>query len=124
MTYENVPSTHSCEWFAMCENYAVTTRYHPILKDVPICNRCNEKMTRIARSARYVLYYDVDPPVYKCWEYVFDLWTGIREYVGSPYYDLSYSETLARKHAMQQDMELVNSNRMSVLYFCELWAGI
>lgn len=74
--------------------------------------------------SRYVLYYDDDPSGYKCWEYVYDGWSGVKEYVGSPYCGLSYSATLAREHAMQQDMVLVNSNRMSVLYFCELWAGI
>lgn len=49
----NTDCPASCKWFAMCENYAVTTRYHPILGDVDICNRCNEKIARIGRSASY-----------------------------------------------------------------------
>jgi hypothetical protein len=38
-----------CEWFALCANEATTTRPHPILGDVLICERCDEKMNRIAR---------------------------------------------------------------------------
>lgn len=37
-----------CEWFALCTNAATKTRPHPILGDVPICDRCDEKMDRIA----------------------------------------------------------------------------
>lgn len=33
-----------CAWFALCKNQAVTTRDHPILGKVPICERCHEKM--------------------------------------------------------------------------------
>jgi hypothetical protein len=29
-----------CKWFARCENAAVTTQSHPVLGDVPICQRC------------------------------------------------------------------------------------
>lgn len=29
-----------CKWFLMCTNAAVTTVWHPILGDVPICERC------------------------------------------------------------------------------------
>lgn len=32
-----------CQWFAMCQNLATTTRPHPTLGDVPICDRCNTK---------------------------------------------------------------------------------
>lgn len=34
-------STDLCEWFAMCANAATTTREHPILGAVPICDRCD-----------------------------------------------------------------------------------
>jgi hypothetical protein len=37
-----------CEWFALCDNLATTTRPHPILGDVPICERCDAQMERIA----------------------------------------------------------------------------
>lgn len=29
-----------CQWFALCANDATTTLWHPILGDVPICQRC------------------------------------------------------------------------------------
>ena len=33
-----------CRWFALCDNEAVRERPHPILKMVPICKRCDEKL--------------------------------------------------------------------------------
>jgi hypothetical protein len=30
----------NCRWFAMCENAATGTMPHPVLGDVPICDRC------------------------------------------------------------------------------------
>lgn len=30
----------ACSWFAYCENPATHTQAHPILGDVPICDRC------------------------------------------------------------------------------------
>lgn len=32
-----------CQWFALCDNNAVATAPHPILKQVPICRRCADK---------------------------------------------------------------------------------
>lgn len=32
--------TTICQWFLMCLNPAVGTVNHPILGDVPICDRC------------------------------------------------------------------------------------
>lgn len=32
-----------CEWYALCVNVAVGTTKHPILGDVPICDRCANK---------------------------------------------------------------------------------
>ena len=29
-----------CEWFALCDNYATHTKTHPVLGEVPICDRC------------------------------------------------------------------------------------
>lgn len=33
-----------CEWFAMCTNDATGTIPHPILGDVPICDRCRGRV--------------------------------------------------------------------------------
>lgn len=30
----------ACEWFRLCANVATGTQSHPILGDVPICDRC------------------------------------------------------------------------------------
>ncbi len=38
-----------CQWFALCENPATTTRKHSILGHVPICDRCNAKIERLSR---------------------------------------------------------------------------
>jgi hypothetical protein len=32
-----------CQWFALCPNDATHTLAHPILGDVPICDRCQAK---------------------------------------------------------------------------------
>lgn len=37
----------TCRWFARCDNPATGTRPHPILGDVPICDRCREKIERL-----------------------------------------------------------------------------
>jgi hypothetical protein len=29
-----------CQWFALCTNEATRVEPHPILGDVPICDRC------------------------------------------------------------------------------------
>lgn len=36
-----------CEWFALCTNVATGYEPHPILGEVPICDRCREKIERI-----------------------------------------------------------------------------
>ena len=36
-----------CKWWAMCDNPATTTEPHPILGDVPICDRCAAKLRKI-----------------------------------------------------------------------------
>ncbi len=37
-----------CEWFLLCEHPATTTRQHPILGAVPICDRCDAKVEALA----------------------------------------------------------------------------
>ena len=38
-----------CRWFASCENIAVTVQPHPVLGDVPICQRCLDWYARMSR---------------------------------------------------------------------------
>jgi hypothetical protein len=33
-----------CQWFLLCDNLATKTRKHPILGEVPICDRCDKKV--------------------------------------------------------------------------------
>ena len=48
---------NKCEWFLKCENDAVTTMPGPNLlriglwMEIPICQRCHDKMTRIIEAA-------------------------------------------------------------------------
>lgn len=39
-----------CQWFATCENTATTTRTHGVFGPMPICERCNEKMSDRAQT--------------------------------------------------------------------------
>jgi hypothetical protein len=41
------PDTPPCSWFAKCSHAATHYRQHPILGDVPICNRCANKIEKI-----------------------------------------------------------------------------
>jgi hypothetical protein len=36
-----------CEWLALCENPANGLRDHPVLGEVPICQRCDDKVERL-----------------------------------------------------------------------------
>jgi hypothetical protein len=37
-----------CEWFALCDNRATGTMPHPVLGEVPICDRCRTKVEALA----------------------------------------------------------------------------
>lgn len=55
--------TAICEWFALCDNPATTTRSHPILGDVPICDRCDAKVVAMEdreTEADRAAFYDLD----------------------------------------------------------------
>lgn len=38
---------NACRWFLQCDNPAVTTEPHVILGQVPICQRCADKLARL-----------------------------------------------------------------------------
>jgi len=40
-----------CQWFALCDNPAVTTMGHPVLKEVPICQRCADKINGLKKAS-------------------------------------------------------------------------
>lgn len=37
-----------CQWFALCDHPATGTISHPILGDVPICDRCSAKVEALS----------------------------------------------------------------------------
>ena len=49
---ENVPNLEDveapCMWFAKCANPANGLRDHPVLGQVPICQRCDDKVERLS----------------------------------------------------------------------------
>lgn len=42
-------TTDTCRWFALCENEATGTLPHPVLGDVPVCDRCRAKNERLSQ---------------------------------------------------------------------------
>jgi len=42
--------TQRCEWFLLCTNPATGTTPHPILGDVPTCDRCHKFATDEERT--------------------------------------------------------------------------
>lgn len=47
MSNEIAPGTE-CQWYLLCTNEATLLEPHPILKQVPICQRCKDKVDKIA----------------------------------------------------------------------------
>ena len=42
-----------CAWYALCDKPATGTVAHPILGDVPICDRCTDKHAMRGRFTPY-----------------------------------------------------------------------
>lgn len=36
-----------CEWFLLCENTATSLEPHPVLGEVPVCDRCHARNERL-----------------------------------------------------------------------------
>jgi hypothetical protein len=49
MATDAQPQPEVCQWFALCDHPATQTRKHPILGNVPICDRCEAKMTALSK---------------------------------------------------------------------------
>lgn len=45
MTAKTAANTASCQWFAKCTNYATCNTPHPVLGNVPTCDRCHKFAT-------------------------------------------------------------------------------
>lgn len=41
---ELVLSAPVCQWFALCTNVATHVESHPVLGDVPTCDRCADRL--------------------------------------------------------------------------------
>lgn len=54
MTARSSEKPVPCQWFALCENDATTTRRGPIgdgkFGPVPICDRCNDRIERLEKG--------------------------------------------------------------------------
>ncbi len=43
-----------CRWYFMCTNDATGVRWHSILGDVPICDRCEARVKRLEQEINHV----------------------------------------------------------------------
>lgn len=41
-----------CQWFALCDRDAVNVEPHPVLGEVPICERCQAKVHGLSEARR------------------------------------------------------------------------
>jgi hypothetical protein len=52
MATSTLPDGCVCGWFLRCTTQATKFRAHPVLGEVPICDRCDEKIEAIGGPAR------------------------------------------------------------------------
>ncbi len=51
-----------CEWYLLCDHDAVGTTPHPVLGDVPICQRCADKHDLPVEGITMTITYELSHP--------------------------------------------------------------
>ena len=52
LTHHQLTVHERCQWFALCDHLATGTMAHPVLGEVPICDRCRANVAAIEAATR------------------------------------------------------------------------